>query len=200
MRRMTKASLALLRPGFPAQRPVTSKTLNGTASSTGRRSTGEESNEGQGRQARRRRRVAMRWPFQATAESPRPSGLSVEMTARFRGRSQREARGNFSRACLGGTGQVWAPAQPGKASSRRSTGSRRGARRTRIATARFRDDRPSASPTTPKARCRRPGGASPDRSASTRRTFLPISPGIHASSTTRCRTRSCGPGSGSHTT
>ena len=57
----------------------------------------------------------MRWPFQAAAERPRPSGLSAEMTARFRGRSLREARGNSSRACLGGTGQVWAPAQPGKA-------------------------------------------------------------------------------------
>ena len=53
----------------------------------------QEGNEEQGRQARRRRRVAMRWPFQAAAESPRPSGLSAEMTARFRGRSQREASG-----------------------------------------------------------------------------------------------------------
>ncbi len=64
----------------------------------------------------------MRWPSQAAAESPRPSGLSVEMTARFRGRSQREARGNSGRACLGGTGQVWAPAHPGKASSGANSG------------------------------------------------------------------------------
>ena len=142
----------------------------------------------------------MRWPLQAAAGRPQPRGLACEVKNRFRGRSHREARGKSGAACLGGTGQVSAPAQPGKASSRRLTGSRRGARRTRIATARFRDDRPSASPTTPKASCRRPGGASPDPSASTTRTFLPISPGINISSTTRCRTRSCGPASGSHTT
>jgi len=57
----------------------------------------------------------MRCPFQAAAESPRPSGPPAEMTARFRGRSQREAGGNSGRACLGGTGLIWARAQPGKA-------------------------------------------------------------------------------------
>ena len=64
---------------------------------------------------RRSRRVAMRWPLQAAAGRPQPRGLACEVKNRFRGRSQREARGNCGGACLGGTGLIWARAQPGKA-------------------------------------------------------------------------------------